>query len=94
MGGPGDPPVPSGDPPDGTERTLAMEAAVRKSEREENAEVARQAAAVLPSLEMLDKIMRYENPTIEIFHHAKTAHSPALPVPLSAPRASRVTLYG
>jgi hypothetical protein len=36
-----------------------MEAAVRKSEREENAEVARQAAAVLPSLEMLDKIMRY-----------------------------------
>ena len=69
-----------------------MEAAVRKSEREENAEVARQAVAVLPSLEMLDKIMRYGNPTIEIFHHAKTAHSPALPVPLSAPRASRVTL--
>ena len=32
-GGTGDPPVPSGDPPDGMERMLAMEAAGRKSSR-------------------------------------------------------------
>ena len=40
------------------------------AEREENAEAARQTAAVLPSLEVLDKIMRYETKLERQLHRA------------------------
>ena len=40
------------------------------AEREETAEAARQAAAVLPSLEVLDKIMRYETKLERQLHRA------------------------